>query len=365
MAALCLLVSTGVLLEARAQSARARLRSIAGRQSEVRAALREVKADQAEAASALSAARRREQQAHSRAATARRRLEELRGILRAVKADLARTEQELGRQREAMSRRLLALYQAGQPSYLEVVLNATSFEDFANRAAFTRIMARQDDRLLTTLVGTEARLRARRAELEARERQAATLRTEAERHERIAAQATAEAERIVARMERDRATYEAELAALEAAERDVQALIRAQVSSGGGYVGSCSGRFLVPVSGRITSRYGWRTHPIWGDRRFHTGVDIGAPGGAPIRACDDGKVTFAGERGALGLAVVLDHGSGWSTVYGHCSAIYVRTGQVVGRGQTIAGVGTTGVSTGNHVHWSVYRNGNLVDPLSL
>jgi len=117
------------------------------------------------------------------------------------------------------------------------------------------------------------------------------------------------------------------------------------------------------VNGRITSPYGWRIHPVWGGRRFHTGVDIAAPTGTPIHACDDGRVIFAGWRGATGKTVIIDHGSGWSTSYGHCSKIYVSVGEVVSAGQTIAAVGTTGVSTGPHVHWMVYRNGRHINPL--
>jgi len=364
-ALLCLLVGAGALHDAQAQSARQRLRSVVSRQDEVQGRLREIKEEQAEAASALSSARRKEQEARDRASAARRRLEEVRGILRQCKADLKQTEEDLAVQRDTMSRRLLALYEAGQPSYLEVVLNATSFEDFTNRAEFSSLIARQDQNLLTTLVETEDKLRVQRAELEVRERQAAELRTEAEAQERLAEQRAAEAASVSARLEKDRATYEREMAALEAAEEELAAIVRAQgsSSSGGGYTGTSSGRYPMPVSGRISSPYGWRIHPVWGGRRFHTGVDIAAPSGTPIHACDDGRVIFAGWRGATGKTVIIDHGSGWSTSYGHCSSIYVSVGQVVDQGQTIAGVGTTGVSTGNHVHWMVYRNGSHVNPM--
>jgi len=365
MVLVCLVMTTSASHNVYAQSVRERLRSIISRQSEVRERLREVKRRQSEAVSELTRARRQEQEARDRARAARRRLEEVRAILRKVKADLAQTEEELKGHREAMSRRLVALYEAGQPSYLEVVLNATSFEDFTNRAEFSRLIARRDQQLLTTLVETEERLRTQRAELEAREREAAELRTEAERQERLAAQRTAEAAAIAARLQKDRATYEREMAALEAAERELEALVRARASSssGGGYQGTSTGRYPLPVNGRITSPYGWRIHPIWHTRRFHTGVDIAAPTGTPIRACDDGKVIFAGWRGATGKTVIIDHGSGWATSYGHCSRIYVRPGQIVEKGQTIAAVGSTGVSTGPHVHWMVYRNGRHVNPL--
>ncbi len=364
-ALLCLLVGAGALHDAQAQSARQRLRSVISRQSEVQGRLREIKEEQAEAASALSSARRREQEARDRAAAARRRLAEVRDILRRCKADLKQTEEDLAVHRDTMSRRLLALYEAGQPSYLEVVLNATSFEDFTNRAEFSALIARQDQSLLTKLVETEDKLRVQRAELEMRERQAAELRTEAEAQERLAEQRAAEAAQVSARLAEDRATYEREMAALEAAEEQLSDIIRAQgsSSSGGGYTGTSTGRYPMPVSGRITSPYGWRIHPVWGGRRFHTGVDIAAPTGTPIHACDDGRVVLAGWHGATGKTVMIDHGSGWATSYGHCSKIYVSVGQIVEQGQTIAAVGSTGVSTGPHVHWMVYRNGRHINPM--
>ena len=97
-------------------------------------------------------------------------------------------------------------------------------------------------------------------------------------------------------------------------------------------------------------------------RRFHNGVDIAAPS-QTIKAADDGRVIYAGWKSAYGRTVIIDHGSGWSTMYGHCSSISVSSGQVVSRGQRIAAVGSTGWSTGPHLHWTVYRNGSTINPL--
>lgn len=347
---------------AEAQSIRERLRSVIVRQQATESRLKEIKEEKVEAQSELASARNRAQDARDKAAQARRRLEEVRGVLRQVKADLKQTEEDLAGHQEAMSQRLVALYEAGQPSYLEVVLNATSFEDFTNRAEFSRLMATQDQNLLTWLVETEAKLREQRATLEAKQAEAEDLKQEADRQKRIAEKAEAEAESLVSKYKKDQASMEKMLAELDAAEKRLEALVREE-ARGGTYSGTSSGRYPMPVSGRITSPYGYRIHPILGYRKFHNGVDIAAPAGTPIRACDDGKVIRAGWMGATGKTVIIDHGSGWATSYGHCSSIYVSTGQVVTAGQTIAGVGTTGLSTGNHVHWMVYRNGSHVNPM--
>lgn len=349
-----------------AQSHRQRLDSIRNKQREVRQRLSDIKENQEDAASELSSARNKSQQARDRAAQAQRDLEQVREILREVKADQEQTEEELEGHREAMSERLLALYETGQPSYLEVMLNATSFEDFTNRAEFSRVIAGQDQQLLDALVETEAKLKQQRETMEVAHAEAKMLEERARVAKAEAEKAQNSAEALVEKYRNDRKAAERDFAALEATENQIQALIRSQASSssgGGSYSGTCAGNLLRPCSGRLTSPYGWRIHPILRTRRFHNGVDFANSYGTPIKASDDGKVIFAGWKGAYGKTVVIDHGSGWSTMYGHCSSIYVGRGQVVSRGQKIAAMGSTGWSTGSHLHWTVYRNGSTINPL--
>lgn len=126
-----------------------------------------------------------------------------------------------------------------------------------------------------------------------------------------------------------------------------------------------SGKFLWPTTSSIvTSYFGYRVHPIWGTTRFHAGIDIGASYGEPIYAAADGVVIFAGWYDGYGYTVIIDHGSGISTLYAHCSSINVYKGQTVYRGQVIARVGSTGNSTGPHLHFEVQINGNPVNPLN-
>ncbi len=112
----------------------------------------------------------------------------------------------------------------------------------------------------------------------------------------------------------------------------------------------------------ITSGFGWRIHPIKGERRFHTGIDFGAAMGTPIYAIANGKVEFAGQRGGYGNAVIVNHGGGKSTLYGHASKIYVREGQQVTRGQMVAAVGSTGMSTAPHLHFEIRVNDKPINP---
>lgn len=120
--------------------------------------------------------------------------------------------------------------------------------------------------------------------------------------------------------------------------------------------------FSWPLSGRITSGFGWRVHPMSGSLRFHTGLDLAAHMGDPIRAAAGGVVIYAGWYDGYGNAVVLDHGGGYATLYGHCSWIFVSDGQAVSRGAMIAAVGSTGVSTGPHLHFELRQGGVPIDP---
>jgi len=125
------------------------------------------------------------------------------------------------------------------------------------------------------------------------------------------------------------------------------------------------GGLLMPVQGRVGSPMGMRTHPITGQRRMHAGQDIAAPTGTPIRAAQAGTVAFAGVRGGYGNLVVIEHPDGTETRYAHASRLDVRAGDRVERGAVVAAVGSTGQSTGPHLHFEVRRGGEPVDPAPL
>ncbi len=124
-------------------------------------------------------------------------------------------------------------------------------------------------------------------------------------------------------------------------------------------------RGLFPVAGELTSRFGDRTDPLSSAQRSHHGIDIAAPEGTPIRAVREGRVTFAGEQGSYGNLVIVDHGDGLETRYAHCRAVSVRQGDVVSAGALVGSVGSTGRSTGPHLHFEVRQHGHAVDPGSV
>ncbi len=120
--------------------------------------------------------------------------------------------------------------------------------------------------------------------------------------------------------------------------------------------------FQWPVNAKVTSEYGYRIHPVYGRRRLHSGIDIGAAGGTPIAASNDGVVIFAGRQGGYGNTVIIDHGGGITTLYAHQSRIGASVGQAVDRGDIVGAVGATGTATGNHLHFEVRVNGSPTNP---
>ena len=152
-----------------------------------------------------------------------------------------------------------------------------------------------------------------------------------------------------------------------AAELEAQRLAAAQTPSGGGgstIVGTGQFAWPTPSCSIITSYYGYRMHPVYGYERLHTGIDIGAADGAEIIAADDGTVVHAGWMGGYGNCIMIDHGNGYTTLYAHLSSIAVSSGSTVSRGNTIGYVGSTGVSTGPHLHYEVRQGGATTDPMA-
>jgi murein DD-endopeptidase MepM/ murein hydrolase activator NlpD len=155
--------------------------------------------------------------------------------------------------------------------------------------------------------------------------------------------------------------YEAEVGVLE---RESAAIAEALRRRGAGDDRPRPGRLLRPSPAAIVSGFGSRVHPIYGTVRMHTGVDFAAAMGSPIRAAAAGVVVSSGSYGGYGTATVIDHGGGLATLYGHQSATLVRAGQQVTAGQVIGKVGSTGASTGPHLHFEVRVNGDPVNPMS-
>jgi murein DD-endopeptidase MepM/ murein hydrolase activator NlpD len=170
------------------------------------------------------------------------------------------------------------------------------------------------------------------------------------------------AEQVVAQLEADNASIAAMIQRIIAQRRALELAARRNPRYVRPFIGT--GRFMWPVAGVITSPFGQRLHPILGRYVSHHGIDFGAPSGAPIYASDSGEVIYAGWYGGYGKVVIIDHGRELTTLYGHASSYVVSAGARVRKGQVIAYVGSTGMSTGPHLHFEVRSNGAAVNPVA-
>ncbi len=208
-----------------------------------------------------------------------------------------------------------------------------------------------------------ANARASRAKSEAEEAQV-VLQAELDVYKEQQAaqlQLKAEAERRIDQWAGELAAYSREDAAVQQIINNSSSKAEVDTSINNPSSASLAG-FQWPVDARVTSEFGYRIHPVYGTRRLHAGIDVGAASGTPIYAANDGIVIFAGGRGGYGSTVIVDHGGGITTLYAHQSRIGTSEGQLVARGDVVGFVGATGTATGNHLHFEVRVDGSPVNP---
>jgi murein DD-endopeptidase MepM/ murein hydrolase activator NlpD len=292
--------------------------------------------------------------------------------LRLKKLELAEAERELELQESAFEQRVVLSYKTREIDYLDIVLESSSFDDLVTRLHFVRTLVGSDNDLVGELEATRARVELEKSEIADKEQEVSDLAHELQQQndQLLALQAVQQEQRDEAQAARaDKrgalAAVESDLEELESQEKDLlaQSQALAGVISGGSSSGGGTGQLIWPCSGTVVSDFGWRIHPILGIELFHTGIDIAAPYGTPIKATADGKVTMAAWYGGYGNCTIIDHGDGLSTLSAHQSSMLVATGQRVSQGQVIGYVGSTGLSTGPHLHFETRVNGEPVDPM--
>ena len=265
--------------------------------------------------------------------------------------------------RDQLAKRVRDIYINGQINYLDVLFGAKDFQDFFTRMDLLKRVIQQDYDLVQVVFAEKTAIETSQKELEkdktAKEKLVASA---ADRKKEVEKKQAAK-QAIIDKMETDRATQERIINENLAASKEVEQMIRNSRYQPASPALSGSGALNWPISGPITSPFGWRVHPITGASRFHSGIDIGGDYGDTIHAAGAGIVSYAGWISGYGYAVIIDHGGGISTLYGHNQALLVSEGQSVSQGQAIAECGSTGNSTGPHCHFEVRVDGEPVDPM--
>jgi murein DD-endopeptidase MepM/ murein hydrolase activator NlpD len=275
---------------------------------------------------------------------------------------------------EKLNRRLVDIYESEQTDIVGVIFAAQDFDSMLDQVDYVKQIGEQDRKIAAQVRTSRDQVRAERARTQqARasmlaETQAIAVRTEQKRLVKetlVSNRGSLAAARDEKRVSLDSLTAQErseaeEIDALQAQSAVVAAKIQAaqaQSSSSGAPPSANPGGYQWPVSGPVTSPFGWR----WG--RMHEGIDIAVPSGTPVHASAAGTVIYAGWMEGYGNFVIIDHGGGIATAYGHNTSVAVAVGQTVSQGQVIAYSGSTGHSTGPHVHFEVRVNGQAVDPL--
>ena len=265
--------------------------------------------------------------------------------------------------RDQLAKRVRDIYINGQINYLDVLFGAKDFQDFFTRMDLLKRVIQQDYDLVQVVFAEKSAIETSQKELEKDKTAKEKLVASAADRKKEAEKKQAAKQAIIDKMETDRATQERIINENLAASKEVEQMIRNSRYQPASPALSGGGALNWPLGGPITSPFGWRVHPITGASRFHSGIDIGGDYGDTIHAAGAGIVSYAGWISGYGYAVIIDHGGGISTLYGHNQALLVSEGQSVSQGQAIAECGSTGNSTGPHCHFEVRVDGEPVDPM--
>lgn len=279
-----------------------------------------------------------------------------------ARADLAAMEAQLAERTEGTNMRLRVLTEMGTFSYLEVLLSASSFTDFISRFSYLSSMFTRDIELMREAKDLRDAVATRQAELDAQRQEMAAIRLEMQQKRATVAALADEVAGYKAEAQSDLdllLEMEQELNRKadqwDAKIAELQRLLNRDRRDGFA--------MIWPVTGTITSYFGPRPDPFTGVWRNHSGMDIAVPTGTPIKAAEEGVVIHSGWIDGYGYTIIIDHGGGIATLYAHASKLVAQGGQHVNRGDTVALVGSTGYSTGPHLHFEVRLNGTRVEPL--
>lgn len=291
-------------------------------------------------------------------------INELNTSIEETQKQLEVAQEELEEQQHLLQSRVVALYEAGEVTFLDILVNSKGLVDFISNYYLISEIVEHDTQLANQIEDKVNEIDLAKAKLENEKTEVKTIKANKEKTAVALQNSKVVKDEYVKQLSEEEKALQAKIDEYESQVSSLEAQIRqaSNIGNSGEYSG---GSMAWPTPGYtyITSPFGYRIHPVYGYNKFHSGVDIGAPYGARIVAAADGVVTLAQWNGGYGNCVMINHGGGISTLYAHGSSIKVSVGQTVTKGETVMIVGSTGVSTGAHLHFEVRVNGNYVNPL--
>ena len=270
----------------------------------------------------------------------------------------------------ATNKRIVQIFKTKRKSYVEFLLSSNNVNNFLDRLYFENIVMKQDKENIRQMQQQTRKIVEVKRQIEMQKRYLASSIKSIDREQKNIQDAISQNEKMIYKLKTDRATWEKAERDLARQSRAIADMINKETvrSEKNQQKITVSGGFIRPVGGPVTSPYGWRVHPIFKRKIYHSGVDLGMPMNSPVKAANSGKVIFVGWYGGYGKVVIIDHGRingvPTTTLYAHLNSYRVGVGAKVAKGQVIANVGTTGYSTGPHLHFEVRQNGQPTNPFN-
>ncbi len=296
------------------------------------------------------------------------KMNELQSSIDEATANLEIASQDYNAKSDMLAQRLVAMYEAGDTSYLDVLLKSSSLTDFLSRYYAIEELTKYDSELIDRVEKEKNNIEQTREKLEAEQAEIKIVKAKSEQTTVVLNNMKTLQQSYVERLSTGEKTLQEQITAYKKEQAEIQAKILEATNTIVPNIQYTGGEMLWPVAASgtvITSNYGVREHPIQGVVKQHTGLDIGgADTGTPIVAALDGVVTHAGWLGGYGNCVMISHGNGVVTLYGHGNKVLTEVGKQVKQGEAIMELGSTGNSTGPHCHFEVRINGNYANPLN-